>query len=401
MAQSSPCLDSRSVEGLDILQPDGLDVPDKVDFIIPTARPSHKTTPSKRAETKQLPQQQHHHHHPHPHLHQHHRHKSGTPPVPKEPSWQMTPPPRPRSKDTPPPPPPPTEALLPGQTYPEHSYAQPILEKVRLSGGLIRTQSLGSVGTSSSSKSASAAETRSIKDMYPSGASDTRSMKDMYPSDTRSIKDMYPSTSYTQQLPPKRHPPPLPPEKPPSRRPSGHSGYEVSDAIAALHMSGSMSETPAPLSPHGSIGSRSKVEVHSVAGEPYEVAVPVESPKNHTVIQAGKWQPYWEETKPFEMSDFYKYSTKFRNKAKDPSKQQPLHLRVDDEAPTVQVSKASPTPSMSPQQKGVYQPLQPMTCQAIDPNAAMSPELPAKQCVTFSYFIPPEIFFADKIKLVV
>mgnify|MGYP000990247734 CR=1 FL=1 len=40
--------------------------------------------------------------------------------------------------------------------------------------------------------------------------------------------------------------------------------------------------------------------------------VPFESPKNHTVVEVGKWQPYREVTKPFEMSDFYKYSTKFR-----------------------------------------------------------------------------------------
>ncbi|XP_034948497.1 uncharacterized protein sstn isoform X2 [Chelonus insularis] len=33
-----------------------------------------------------------------------------------------------------------------------------------------------------------------------------------------------------------------------------------------------------------------------------------------TIIHAGKYQPYKEVTKPFEMSDFYKYSTKFRKK---------------------------------------------------------------------------------------
>ncbi|KAJ8681835.1 hypothetical protein QAD02_017627 [Eretmocerus hayati] len=38
------------------------------------------------------------------------------------------------------------------------------------------------------------------------------------------------------------------------------------------------------------------------------------SPTNHTVVQPGKYQPYREITKPFEMSDFYKYSTKFRKK---------------------------------------------------------------------------------------
>lgn len=41
-------------------------------------------------------------------------------------------------------------------------------------------------------------------------------------------------------------------------------------------------------------------------------AVSLESPKNMTVIEQGKCIPYREETKPFEMSDFYKYSTKFR-----------------------------------------------------------------------------------------
>lgn len=40
--------------------------------------------------------------------------------------------------------------------------------------------------------------------------------------------------------------------------------------------------------------------------------IQTESPKNMTVVQEGKIQPYKEVTKPFEMSDFYKYSTKFR-----------------------------------------------------------------------------------------
>lgn len=40
----------------------------------------------------------------------------------------------------------------------------------------------------------------------------------------------------------------------------------------------------------------------------------VESPKNVTVVQPSKFQPYKEVTKPFEMSDLYKYSTKFRQK---------------------------------------------------------------------------------------
>ncbi|XP_075162398.1 stepping stone [Haematobia irritans] len=40
----------------------------------------------------------------------------------------------------------------------------------------------------------------------------------------------------------------------------------------------------------------------------------VESPKNVTVVQPATFQPYKEVTKPFEMSDFYKYSTKYRQK---------------------------------------------------------------------------------------
>ncbi|XP_037051114.1 dual specificity protein kinase splA isoform X1 [Bradysia coprophila] len=42
--------------------------------------------------------------------------------------------------------------------------------------------------------------------------------------------------------------------------------------------------------------------------------IEVESPKNMTVVHPAKFQPYKEESKPFEMSDFYKYSTKFRQK---------------------------------------------------------------------------------------
>lgn len=38
----------------------------------------------------------------------------------------------------------------------------------------------------------------------------------------------------------------------------------------------------------------------------------IESPKNMHVVQPAIFQPYKEVSKPFEMSDFYKYSTKFR-----------------------------------------------------------------------------------------
>ncbi|XP_065577310.1 FERM domain-containing protein 4A-like isoform X3 [Artemia franciscana] len=53
-----------------------------------------------------------------------------------------------------------------------------------------------------------------------------------------------------------------------------------------------------------------------------ESVVPFESPKNQTVIQPATIQPYREISKPFEMSDFYKYSTKF--------KKQVSNVKMDD-----------------------------------------------------------------------
>lgn len=38
----------------------------------------------------------------------------------------------------------------------------------------------------------------------------------------------------------------------------------------------------------------------------------VESPVNVTIIQEGSWKPYKEEIKSYEISDFYKYSEKYR-----------------------------------------------------------------------------------------
>ncbi|CAH1103380.1 unnamed protein product [Psylliodes chrysocephalus] len=48
-------------------------------------------------------------------------------------------------------------------------------------------------------------------------------------------------------------------------------------------------------------------------------------PKNCTIVQAGHCKPYHEETKPFEMSDFYKYSTKFK---KSPTKSENEKVHV-------------------------------------------------------------------------
>lgn len=81
------------------------------------------------------------------------------------------------------------------------------------------------------------------------------------------------------------------------------------------------------------------------------------------VVQAGSWQPYREVTKPFEMSDFYKYSTKFRKQM------QPLPNSVAPLSP----DGAPQCPQSPQQQKGVYTPLQPLTCQPIEPQCPMRP----------------------------
>lgn len=43
----------------------------------------------------------------------------------------------------------------------------------------------------------------------------------------------------------------------------------------------------------------------------------LEQPRDFNIDGIGKFQPYYEETKPFQMSDFYKYSTKHRQKIND------------------------------------------------------------------------------------
>uniref|UniRef100_A0A1A9US18 Uncharacterized protein n=1 Tax=Glossina austeni TaxID=7395 RepID=A0A1A9US18_GLOAU len=52
----------------------------------------------------------------------------------------------------------------------------------------------------------------------------------------------------------------------------------------------------------------------SVTANTLSPDIRIESPKNVTIVQPATFQPYKEVTKPFEMSDFYKYSTKFRQK---------------------------------------------------------------------------------------
>lgn len=52
--------------------------------------------------------------------------------------------------------------------------------------------------------------------------------------------------------------------------------------------------------------------IHSPLSQHLQSPIHVESPVNVTIIQEGSWKPYKEEIKSYEISDFYKYSEKYR-----------------------------------------------------------------------------------------
>ena len=99
------------------------------------------------------------------------------------------------------------------------------------------------------------------------------------------------------------------------------------------------------------------------------------SSQNCTIVQAGKYQPYREVTKPFEMSDFYKYSTKFRkrNETNGPNSSSEtqddsrgVHCTGTDADPHAESDSPSTLHNGSVAnsvQKRIYQPVQRMTCQ--------------------------------------
>lgn len=109
---------------------------------------------------------------------------------------------------------------------------------------------------------------------------------------------------------------------------------------------------------------------------------PLGSPQNRTVVQAGKYQPYREVTKPFEMSDFYKYSTKFRKRNETGGQPQQLgnDSPLQENRPVAECAVGSgdlskdpsaygygqhggASVTASPVQRKIYQPVQRMTCQ--------------------------------------
>ncbi|XP_053694750.1 putative uncharacterized protein DDB_G0271606 [Sabethes cyaneus] len=92
--------------------------------------------------------------------------------------------------------------------------------------------------------------------------------------------------------------------------------------------------------------------------------IQTESPKNVTVVQQGKIQPYKEVTKPFEMSDFYKYSTKYRQKQQQ---QQQLQQHDGQISPNGN-SCAATGVGNEVIQKTIYQPPNPSICHPINYN---------------------------------
>ncbi|XP_060516147.1 uncharacterized protein LOC132695721 [Cylas formicarius] len=175
---------------------------------------------------------------------------------------------------------------------------------------LVRTQSLGSVG-------------QTIDSVYPSDdtsscESDNRSLKAIKKQKEKEwletsldgpISPAHSIISHSQSIissvlaPEEKYlvhhssPPPLPPP------------YETPQIPPPLTPKPVL-EIPAESNPSPRIAEQPNVELLNN-----------NMPKNCTVVQAGVCKPYHEETKPFEMSDFYKYSTKFkRSPAKAESK---------------------------------------------------------------------------------
>ncbi|XP_066587044.1 uncharacterized protein sstn isoform X2 [Prorops nasuta] len=97
--------------------------------------------------------------------------------------------------------------------------------------------------------------------------------------------------------------------------------------------------------------------------DPEDPTLSLGSPQNCTIVQAGKYQPYREITKPFEMSDFYKYSTKFRKRNEAAENSNGNKVEQKSEASGSDQNSTANNNVASPVQKRIYQPVQRMTCQ--------------------------------------
>ncbi|XKL64191.1 hypothetical protein PGB90_004277 [Kerria lacca] len=174
--------------------------------------------------------------------------------------------------------------LLPNQTYPENS--------------LMRTQSLGNVEHPRKSLDTHSLQEK-IQENFHSNTLG-RKIREKEWRETLLDSDCYDQRSHTPPLHPrasKNNESPVP-QRPFSRR----TTRTPPPPLPPPHCTIPCSPPPPPVTSKSPVKSPTLIES----------TVPFESPKNHTVVEVGKWQPYREVTKPFEMSDFYKYSTKFR-----------------------------------------------------------------------------------------
>ncbi|XP_034483246.1 bromodomain-containing protein DDB_G0280777 [Drosophila innubila] len=115
-------------------------------------------------------------------------------------------------------------------------------------------------------------------------------------------------------IPPFRHLPPkpnhnqqpTPPPRPPPVGNSNNNNNNISNNSPNINNNNNMLQN-ALVSPPLAVAT-------APAAASLSPDIRIESPKNMTVVQQATFQPYKEVTKPFEMSDFYKYSTKFKQK---------------------------------------------------------------------------------------
>lgn len=141
-----------------------------------------------------------------------------------------------------------------------------------------------------------------------------------YPSEFYLNTGAYPDYHHghmSPQLSPFVHgspPPPLPPtsrqlqQRPQSPNRQHQILRRTASSVSAITSNPQVVHNPA-LSPSSGSSATAAMSPTTGGGD-----IRIESPKNMTVIQQAKFQPYKEVSKPFEMSDFYKYSTKFRQK---------------------------------------------------------------------------------------
>lgn len=196
------------------------------------------------------------------------------------------------------------ETLLPNQTYPEHSLGHD-------NRTLFRTKSLGSVETLNVQSNDTLSRKQKEKEWFEtsldcSGPLGNDSIS--YRTKTKVSPDNNFETINSENI---------------ERR---------SDLIKLSRSSSSASTDNRSLAPNP----QHQTVISSIRTNS---DVPLESPKNHMVVQAGKWQPYREVSKPFEMADFYKYSTKFRksntqnsiNKLNSPTSYNNLTLSPNNE----------------------------------------------------------------------